>query len=83
MAEKTITEPEPIICRSPNDPWKRVMVLPSRLRVEHPVAVFTLADFVGLGMVGAKPFAQLEGDEKHLKEVNQGGRTIRTASEDK
>ena len=48
MAEKTLTEPVPIVDQSLEDPWKQVMVLPCHLRVEAPVAVFTVADLLGL-----------------------------------
>jgi flagellar motor switch/type III secretory pathway protein FliN len=48
MAEMTLTEPVSIVDQPSNDPWKQVMALPCHLRVEAPVAVFTVADLLGL-----------------------------------
>jgi flagellar motor switch/type III secretory pathway protein FliN len=48
MAEKKITAPEPIANRLSDDPWQQVMGLPCHLSVEVPVAVFTVADLLGL-----------------------------------
>jgi flagellar motor switch/type III secretory pathway protein FliN len=61
MAEKTITKPELIVDQPLNDPWKQVMVLPCRLRVEAPVAVFTVADLLGLSPGSLVRSSQKEG----------------------
>jgi flagellar motor switch/type III secretory pathway protein FliN len=70
MAEKTITAPEASGNQSSDDPWKQVMALPCRLRVEAPAAAFTVADLLGLcpGSIvrssqkeGSPAFVQLNG----------------------
>jgi flagellar motor switch/type III secretory pathway protein FliN len=48
MAEKKLTGPVAMVDQPSNDPWEQVMVLPCHLRVEAPVAVFTVADLLGL-----------------------------------
>ena len=67
MAEKTITEPEPIVDRSLSDPWKQVLVLPCRLRVEAPVTAFTVADLLGLGPGSLVRSNQKEGSHASVQ----------------
>jgi len=48
MADKTTSKLEPDTERPPNDLWKQLMMLPCRVRVEAPIASFTVADLLGL-----------------------------------
>ena len=48
MAEKPTTPPKAIAGQSPADPWKQVMALPCRIRVEAPLQLFTVADLLSL-----------------------------------
>jgi flagellar motor switch/type III secretory pathway protein FliN len=61
MADMTLTAPQTSLEGSADDPWKQVMALPCRLRVEVPVAVFTVADLLGLGPGSVVRSGQREG----------------------
>ena len=61
MAEKTNTAPEAGANQPPDDPWKQVMGLPCRLRVEAPAAVFTVADLLSLCPGSVVRSSQKEG----------------------
>ena len=67
MAEKRITEPEPIVDGSPKDPWNHLLGLPCRLRVEAPVAVFTVADLLGLVPGSLLRSSQKEGSHAFVQ----------------
>jgi flagellar motor switch/type III secretory pathway protein FliN len=67
MAEKTLTEPVPIVDQSLEDPWKQVMVLPCHLRVESPVTVFTVADLLGLCPGSLVRSSQREGSHASVQ----------------
>jgi flagellar motor switch/type III secretory pathway protein FliN len=70
MADKPLTAPETTVNQSSDDPWKLVMALPCRLRVEAPTAAFTVADLLGLSpgslvrssqKAGSPAFVQVNG----------------------
>lgn len=70
MGGKTLAEPAPAAGQAAKDPWKQVMGLACRLHVEAPVAVFTVADLLGLGAgsvvrssqkAGARALVQVNG----------------------
>jgi flagellar motor switch/type III secretory pathway protein FliN len=67
MTEKRITAPEAIVDPPSEDPWKRVMALPCRLRVEAPIAAFTVADLLRLGPGSLVRSNQLEGSPAFVK----------------
>ena len=67
MTEKRIAPPEAVVEKTSEDPWKRVMALPCHLRVETPVAAFTVADLLSLGPGSLVCSNQPEGSPAFVK----------------